>query len=67
VERVLHEKGGKSLGVIGMRERLEMVGGCFCVESSPGKGTIVTAQVPHSNGKVDRESLDSSPRSKAKS
>lgn len=46
VERVLHGKGSKRLGLLGMRERLEMVGGKFFVESSPGKGTTVQAQVP---------------------
>ena len=39
VERVLHANGGKRLGLLGMRERLEMVGGKFAVESAPGKGT----------------------------
>ena len=29
-----------------MRERLEMVGGHFDVESAPGKGTIITARIP---------------------
>ena len=58
VERVLKEKGGKSLGVIGMRERLEMVGGCFGVESAPGQGTIVTAQVPHGHAKTNQGKLD---------
>ena len=29
-----------------MRERLEMVGGNFVVESAPGKGTTVQAQIP---------------------
>jgi signal transduction histidine kinase len=46
VERVLHANGGKRLGLLGMRERLEMVGGKFDIESSPGKGTIVQAQIP---------------------
>jgi signal transduction histidine kinase len=46
VERTLHANGGKRLGLLGMRERLEMVGGKFVVESLPGKGTIVQAQIP---------------------
>ncbi len=46
VERTLHAKAGKSLGLLGMRERLEMVGGKFSVESLPGKGTTITAQIP---------------------
>jgi signal transduction histidine kinase len=32
-----------------MRERLEMVGGHFDVESIPGKGTTITAQMPLGN------------------
>jgi signal transduction histidine kinase len=44
VDRVLHAKGSKRLGLLGMRERLEMVGGHFGVESVQGKGTTVIAQ-----------------------
>jgi signal transduction histidine kinase len=46
VERTLHANGGKRLGLLGMRERLEMVGGKFAVESSSGKGTTIQAQIP---------------------
>ncbi len=46
VERVWQRKGGKRLGLLGMRERLEMVGGRFEVESAPGAGTTLTAQIP---------------------
>jgi signal transduction histidine kinase len=46
VESVLNAKGRKRLGLLGMRERLEMVGGCFNIESTPGQGTTVTALVP---------------------
>jgi signal transduction histidine kinase len=45
-ERVLHARKSKRLGLLGMRERLEMVGGNFTVTSAPGKGTTVLAQVP---------------------
>ena len=45
-ERVLRAKKGKRLGLLGMRERLEMVGGNFTVTSAPGKGTTVLAQIP---------------------
>jgi signal transduction histidine kinase len=44
--RVWQANGGKRLGLLGMRERVEMVGGNFAVESSPGKGTTITAQLP---------------------
>jgi signal transduction histidine kinase len=46
VERVLHGKGSKRLGLLGMRERVEMVGGTFCVESAPGHGTTIQVEVP---------------------
>ncbi len=49
VDRVLQAKGNKRLGLLGMRERLEMIGGHFGVESTPGKGTTVTAQIPFGN------------------
>ena len=34
------------LGLFGMRERVEMLGGSLTVESSPGKGTTVNVEVP---------------------
>lgn len=34
------------LGLFGMRERIEMLGGTFTLESYPGKGTTVRAEVP---------------------
>jgi signal transduction histidine kinase len=51
VERVLFAKRGQRLGLLGMRERVEMVGGSFRVESTPGKGTTIRAQIPLANGK----------------
>jgi PAS domain S-box-containing protein len=44
--RILAAKRGGHLGLVGMRERVEMVGGRFSVDSVPGKGTTVTAEVP---------------------
>jgi signal transduction histidine kinase len=49
VQRVLLGRGSKRLGVLGMRERLEMIGGHFGIESAPGKGTTITAQIPLRN------------------
>ena len=45
-ERVLHAKKGKRLGLLGMRERLQIVGGSLTVTSAPGKGTTILAQIP---------------------
>jgi signal transduction histidine kinase len=56
VDRVLYGKGSKRLGLLGMRERLEMVGGHFGVESVQGKGTTVIAQFP--NRKAARGGTD---------
>jgi len=39
----------KRLGLLGIKERVEMVGGKFTVESAPGKGTTVHAQIPFEN------------------
>jgi signal transduction histidine kinase len=38
-------RGGR-LGLLGMRERVEMVGGRFAIASAPGEGTTVTAEIP---------------------
>ena len=50
VQRVLHAKKNKRLGLLGMRERVEMVGGRLRIESAPGKGTTVHAEIPFTNG-----------------
>ena len=46
VERMLEARLGGHLGLVGMRERVEMLGGHFVVESAPGKGTTVIAEIP---------------------
>ncbi len=46
VEKVLLDKNPRRLGLIGMRERLEMVGGSVAIESASGKGTTVRAEIP---------------------
>ena len=51
VDRMLNARKNKRLGLLGMRERVEMVGGSFRVESAPGKGTTIRAQIPFTNGK----------------
>lgn len=43
VERAAGSSGNKRLGVLGMRERVEMVGGRFVIESRAGEGTTVRA------------------------
>ena len=47
----LHHPGKRTrLGLLGMGERLEMVGGTFTLTSAPGKGTTVLARLPFKNG-----------------
>jgi PAS domain S-box-containing protein len=46
VERTMLRMGDKRLGLLGMRERLEMIGGRFTIESTPGSGTMITAFIP---------------------
>jgi two-component system, NarL family, sensor kinase len=38
--------GSSRFGLVGMRERARLLGGSFQLESSPGAGTRVTAEVP---------------------
>ena len=45
-ERAQAAKQGGRLGLVGMRERVEMVGGHFTIVSAPGQGTTVTADIP---------------------
>ncbi|WP_164218326.1 sensor histidine kinase [Virgibacillus sp. YIM 98842] len=40
-------KRDKSFGLIGMRERVEMLEGKFNIDSKPGKGTMIFIQVPY--------------------
>ena len=49
-QRVMHSKRNARLGLLGMRERVEMVGGSLSVESAPGKGTTIRAQIPFTKG-----------------
>ncbi|MBI2941534.1 MAG: sensor histidine kinase [Chloroflexi bacterium] len=43
------------LGLVGMRERVESLGGLFRVESEPGRGTTVIAHLPLHPEEEDRE------------
>jgi signal transduction histidine kinase len=42
------------LGLFGMRERVEMLGGKLIVESAPGKGTMISVEVPYGDAGSDR-------------
>lgn len=54
---VLSAAKSKRLGLIGMRERVEMIGGKFKIDSAPGQGTTINVHVPSRNqtrGKAGR-------------
>lgn len=46
VQKVLLAKTNKRLGLIGMRERIEMIGGRLAIESAPGVGTTIRTEIP---------------------
>lgn len=46
VDAVLHARTYRRLGLVGMRERIEMVGGRLVIESAPGQGTTIRAEIP---------------------
>ena len=51
------------LGLLGMRERVEMVGGTFCVESAPGQHTTIRVEIPDSSGQAKESPSKKSKRS----
>ena len=52
VEQVLHARKIRrlGLGLLGMRERLEMIGGAFSVQSVAGLDTTIQAEIPFAGG-----------------
>lgn len=42
----VNQKKEKSFGIMGMRERVELLNGTFSIKSTIGAGTVVTIQVP---------------------
>lgn len=42
------------LGLFGMRERVEMLSGKLIIESAPGKGTMISVEVPYGDTHPDR-------------
>ena len=46
----------KSLGLLGIRERVQMFGGCITVTGTPGIGTKVMVEIPPAEKrKMDRD------------
>jgi signal transduction histidine kinase len=54
VKKALFSKNPKRLGLVGMKERVEMVGGNLTIESLPGKGTTVRAEIPFTQEKAKK-------------
>jgi signal transduction histidine kinase len=52
VETVQAIGGRKRLGLVGMKERMEMVGGSLAIASTAGVGTTVRAEIPFSPTKT---------------
>jgi signal transduction histidine kinase len=46
VEQVINARTNRRLGLLGMRERAEMIGGHLEIQSAPGRGTTVRATIP---------------------
>jgi two-component system, NarL family, sensor histidine kinase DegS len=54
VEKTLLAKNNKRLGLLGMRERIEMIGGTLSIISAPGEGTTVRAEIPFNPEKTKK-------------
>jgi signal transduction histidine kinase len=50
--------GRKGLGLIGMRERVALAGGRLEIDSEPGRGTTLTAEVPAPAADANRARVD---------
>jgi PAS domain S-box-containing protein len=48
------------MGLLGMHERLELVGGKLEIQTSPGHGTSLTARVPIDRASIERRQSDDS-------
>ncbi len=57
VEQMWKTRKSQRLGLLGMRERVEMVRGKFKIESAPGKGTTILVQIPFKNGIKEQKNV----------
>jgi signal transduction histidine kinase len=58
IGRLSSAEWGDRLGLTGMRERVEMVGGRFSVESASGSGTTIRAVLPFGKGGLQAKGSD---------
>jgi signal transduction histidine kinase len=49
VNKPIRSQSSQRLGLLGMRERVEMIGGQFQVESKPGQETRIQVDIPRSH------------------
>jgi two-component system sensor histidine kinase DegS len=54
VDHMLNTQHSNRLGLLGMRERVEMINGNFCVKSEVGKGTLVRVEIPRESSKLKK-------------
>jgi len=54
VEKMWQSRKSQRLGLLGMRERVEMVRGTFLIESAPGQGTTILIKIPFKSGVKER-------------
>jgi signal transduction histidine kinase len=52
VDRVLNQKGSRGLGLLGIQERLEALGGTLQITSAPGQGTTLQITLPVDPGEA---------------
>ena len=53
-EKPLADNSGNGLGLFSIRERLELIGGQFEIESAPGKGSRLVLTVPDTQAKAEK-------------
>jgi PAS domain S-box-containing protein len=51
-KKEFHKSRNNHLGLVGMRERMEMVGGNLSIESEPGQGTTIRGEIPCGTGRL---------------
>ena len=56
---MVKDKGDKCLGLMGMKERVNLLGGSFVIESAPGEGTTIRVRIPLSEGHHAHTDFDS--------
>jgi two-component system sensor histidine kinase DegS len=61
LDRVLHpESPERGFGLVGIKERVSLLGGQIDIQSKPGWGTLIRIEIPYENGgEVDEENTNS--------